>query len=254
MMGIKKNITAGLGALALSLSIAGSASAGLVVFGDGGSALQGVLDNITTNPVGASSINVNTDQIQPDEYWAVTGAGGSISTMIIELAGFAPNNVFGVYDRTNPGNRVTLFGGAAVAGSQVALGIAADGSVLVNFADTGSDFAANNFGFFLDSSANGGGGLFFSDETLNGDGVDHLAVYQGNNSDIVQLPGLAPGLWTDNEFILAWEDLVCPSCDADYTDMVLMIESVTSTVPAPAALGFLGFGLLGMGIARRRKA
>lgn len=96
----------------LGLSMAGAANA-TVVFGDGGTALQGVLDGITNatpaNPSGNSSVNVVTDQFSPDQTWAITGSGGSISTLIIELAGFANGNSFGVYDLANPANSVQIF-------------------------------------------------------------------------------------------------------------------------------------------------
>ena len=75
--------------------VAGGAWA--VPFGDGGAALQGVLDGITTAPVnGSSSVNVATDAIADsgDSYWNITGAGGSVSTMIIELAGYKYHNIF----------------------------------------------------------------------------------------------------------------------------------------------------------------
>mgnify|MGYP003565358927 CR=1 FL=1 len=128
----------------------------------------------------------------------------------------------------------------------------ADGSVKVNFVDTGIDFSGNNFGFFLDSSANSGGGLFHSDTSLNGDNLDHLAVYQGTNTDMVQMPGYAPGLWTNNEYILAWEDLLGGG-DKDYEDFVVMIESV-DPIPEPGTLLLIGLGLVALvGLRKRMK-
>jgi PEP-CTERM motif len=230
----------------LGLSMAGSANA-IVAFGDGGTALQGVLDNITVG--GPSSVNVVTDQFSPDHTWAITGSGGSISTMIIELAGFAGSNSFGVYDATNPANSVQIFSGPQGAGSQASLAILADGSVVVNFVDTGIDFAGGNaFGFYLNVAATGQ--RWYSDSALNTDGMDHMAAYQGNNVDTIQIPPFSAGTWTSNEYIQAWEDLDASVADRDYTDFVVIVESV-KPIPEPGILALLGLGLLGLVGGRR---
>ena len=80
-----------------------------------GKATPALLDGITVGPVpGVSSVTAATDELPDvlDSYWDITGTGGSVSTMIIELASFAAVNTFGIYDPTNPLNTVQLFGGA----------------------------------------------------------------------------------------------------------------------------------------------
>ncbi|UCG48194.1 MAG: DUF4114 domain-containing protein [Phycisphaerales bacterium] len=216
--------------------------------------LQGVLDNITVAPVaGSSSVNVYTDDLSDsmDSYWSITGTGTSAATLIIELANLANTNTFGVYDATNPASTVQIFNGAAGAGAKAALSIAADGSVSVNFVDTGVDFAANSFGYYLDATV-GGQSLWYSDTSLNPDGFDHMLAYQGKNVDTVQLPGSLPGLWTNNEWVLAFEDLDKSVTDADFTDFVVMVESV-NPVPAPGAVLLAGMGAGLVGWLRRRR-
>ena len=228
--------------------VAGSAIA--VPFGsDGGSALQGVLDNITVG--GDSSVDVTTDYLADinDSYWSVTGAGGSLSTMIIEIASFQDHNIFGIYSGSQV---IELFVGSNVAGDQALLSIMADGSVYVNFADTGVDFADNNFGYYLDSTYYATGGMWYSDTALNADAMNHMLAYQGTNTDTVQLPGFAAGLWTNNEYVLAFEDLDNIASDWDFTDMVIMVESV-NPVPEPATMLLFGSGLIGLAAFGRKK-
>ena len=134
---------------------------------------------------GPSSLDVTTDFIPDmnDSTWSITASGGSVATMIIELAGFANENAFGVY---SGGNYVELFSGPNIAGDQATLSIKLDGSVFVNDVDSGKDFGGNAFGYYLDSRANAGGGLFHSDTSLNADNYDHMYAYPLIHSSLLR--------------------------------------------------------------------
>jgi hypothetical protein len=245
---------------ATGLSLSGYSHAVVVnPGGDGpGTSLQDVFNALTIAPTaGLSSIDVNSDQLSDfmDSYWSITAAGGSVTTIVVELAGFRNTNRFGIYDTADPNFKVGLFGGFATVGSQGIITIMSDGSVYRNLVDTGINFSGNNFGYYLDSTAGGSaGGVFYSDTTLNTDGIDHMVAFQGKGTDTIQIANLAPGLWTTNEYALAWEDLYGGG-DGDYQDFVVMVESVVPTaVPLPAPALLFGSGLLGLiGVARRNK-
>jgi hypothetical protein len=204
-----------------------------------------VLDSITVNPAGDSSID-ETQPLANDIHWSITGSGGSLATIVIELAGFADDNTFGLYDAANSANAVQVFAGADGPGAQAVVSILLDGSVRVNFVDSGIDFAANCFGYYLGTP----NGTFYSNPALNG-GNDHMLAYQGNNSDVIQIANLAAGVWTNNEYALFWEDLAGLG-DHDYDDFVVMVESVIPCPDGGATVALLGVGMLGL-IALRRK-
>lgn len=213
-----------------------------------GQSLQGVLDNITISPTaGNSSVTTTTDAIMDtwDSYWDITGGGQSAATMIIEIAGWASLNSFGVYDSDNYLMSAEIFSGSATpgAGSGTAtLMITGLGAVYINNAPMGVTFTGNYFGYYIDTPS----GRFYSDTGLNSDNFDHMLAYQGKGTDIIQIADLDPGLWTDNEFVLAFEDLPGGG-DQDWQDLVVMVESV-EPVPLPPAilLGVIGLGVVGL--------
>jgi hypothetical protein len=260
-MGKLNNKLAGI-AIASMLS---TGSAWAVSFSDGGAAAQQILDNITlstatcTPPAGTtlakdspctSSVNASTDALVNDSYWSITGSGGGSSTMMLQLTNVSSGDGFGIYDKNDINNNVTLFDSNAAEGSQKHLSIDLAGNVFVNFNPTGVTLSNDSFGFFLTV----GNSTWYSDDIFNtADGADHMAAYQGNNYDEVQIGSWAAGTWEDNEYALLWESAEMTEGNGDYGDFAVMIESF-EVVPAPATLALMGLGLLGMAYRARRKS
>jgi len=222
--------------------------------------LQNLLDGITTDGPGVDTVNDQTGY----EWFTSTATGNSTASFMFEIAGYAPDNIFGIYNAA--GTKIELFGGANDEGDSSYFTFLADGSVSVStipFAPGASvpttspsynfytDFG-NEFGFYL---TNGAGQTFYTQNSRNNGGYQQAVVYQGDDATTMALPGKAPGLFTDNEFIIAFEDLwVGGHTDRDYNDLVVMVESVEPVgVPEPTTLFGLGAVAVGLVASRRNK-
>ena len=238
---------------------------------DGASkSLQNEINGITT---GVTQINVYNGQYSgATSYWSMGASGGGMNTIMLEIAGNANTNTFGIFDPTNTGNYLQLFDGAASQGARTTLtvtfvttgphtGMYAYTANYLNSigAATGSStiyMSGDLFGYYLGAASNTP--TFFSDSSMNPaggnvypNGMPHMATYQGTGATSLNHASFSAGEW-----LLAWDDSAWGRSDQDYNDFVVMVESV-HPVPEPAELGMFGLGLLLIGgfvaIRRRRQ-
>lgn len=188
-----------------------------------------------------------------DGVWQSTGTSGA--TILLELAGFADSNTFGLYDPLNPGASLNVFTGALGPGATATLTfIQVTGGTQVTATLLGSSapaisavFRSEAFGFFLSTPE---GITFRSQSSLNPGGVDRSYAYRGEGQYFIS--GRAQGTqFGFDDAILAYEDLLQDS-DRDYQDFVVLIRGV-EPIPLPAAGWLLLSGIAALGAARRRR-
>lgn len=215
-----------------------------------GKDLQTQLNNMTTS---GPNIDVYNGQASPSAYWSIGASGQSANKIMLEIAGNAGSNTFGIFDKSNAGNYLQLFSGGASAGWSTLL--AQIGNVFTATYFNGSGIFqsqssitinGNEFGYYL--GATGSGPAFYSDPTMNApagslypDGMRNMVAYAGNGQTYLNGKNFLSG-----ETLLAWEDQAFRNSDLDYNDFVVLVESVHA-VPEPGVLGMFGLGALLIG-------
>ncbi len=193
----------------------------------------------------------------PQAVFTNTAAGGSLSTFILELTSLTASNRFGLYDVADPTKKVQVFSGASAPGDQSLVSFYADGTVDVIFVDSGVVDFSGNFGFYVDvyGAATGAGGdgdpstfdyTVFSEDSKNLSDAPQALTYQGNGSTKLQIWPLSSGLFTDSEWIIAFEDGLVGGgvSDEDYSDFVVLVESIVGLDPPDSIPTVSAWGLM----------
>jgi len=221
-------------ALATVSAVTGSAT---TILPGAETSLQTILNTSVSGP----SINVNTAQVANDSYW--TAGINPSAYLLIEIAGYAPNNIFGIYDQVS-GTKLQVFNGAAGNGAGAVTIVVPNGW--------------GSFGFYLQNTVNANF-TWYSDAGLNAGGRDHFVAYQGAAGRTVNTlafdgNGNTNNLATfdGNDYILAIEDLDLG--DQDYNDMVVLVQNINQVPDGGTTIALAGLGLFGLALLRRKTA
>jgi hypothetical protein len=247
--------------LGIGLAVSAAAAHATPIMAGSEKSLQTIIDELH---IAGGAPDVNTYQLVNDQLWSIESSGTSAVNLVVEISGNSANNEFGIYDATNA-KLVPLFLGSATATDRATVSVFADGSLLVSYTNGSgttqqsyatSTLTGNLFGFYLSTVAGGSGGgsgsgVYFSETSRNLGNQDQMVAFRGDG-DIIQLPGAFPGAWGSSSYLLAWEDQAYDSSDKDFNDLVVYIESV-KPVPEPGTLALLALGMIGVGIAQRRR-
>jgi len=247
--------------LAACVMLAAANAEAACVFGTsfgGEPSLQAALDAILT-PAPNTQTDCLQDGVGPGRDGQWFSVSPTSATILLEIAGFANQNRFGLYDALNPANRIEVFSGPNGPGTVAQLSFTPVGSgqnvsITVGGSTwtTSTPFMGSAFGFYLLTPQ---GNTFFSDSSLNG-GLDRMYAYLGNGGVFHSGPIANDGDPSNDVFgpqdaILAYEDLV--HGDNDYQDFVVLVRGV-QVVPIPAAGLLLTSGLMALAaMARRRR-
>jgi hypothetical protein len=187
----------------------------------------------TSNP----ALNyVNTGQLNGSSDWESALNSGSLAVMVLEVAGNANYNEFGIYQGSgNSINYTQYFNGPDTTGASTSLAI-----------------PSGTFGFYLEYAPSST--YFYSDDNLYPNGQGQLAVYQGPvGGTTINVSGVGTLQWNSNDYILAWEDLPYSSSDQDFNDMVIYVQNNTAPVPDGGSTALLvGAGLAILAMACRK--
>ena len=208
--------------------------------------LQNILNSMTT-----AGPQINTAHDSGIQTFSNAG-NGTAASYLFSVAGYAPNNIFGIYKLGDTSNKIQLFGG-------VTSGITQGAGTLVNFlangsVKVGSQIVQNfgsQFGFYLDRQGPDPLAVY-SQNALNQNGAQQVVAYTGNGQTQLNIGGQNT-LFSKDSVLLGFEDLRLAGSDKDYNDLAILVSGVRSSTAVPEPTVLLGLAAIGGAIASRRR-
>lgn len=180
-------------------------------------------------------------------------------SLILEDAGLKRKNTFGLYD-TVSNNYFEIFDGDATVGNELSATITSDSELVIG--DISYDLEGP-LAFYLSRDLEKPRETFLSNDIYKG--IAQSLMYQGEGEQLsLDDDTITP--FTENDYIIGFEDKKAPRSDQDYNDMVVLAQTVlrlpepsepvtpddTTGVPEPSLLS--GLGVMAMLVISKRTA
>jgi len=210
--------------------------------------------------IGATSIDAYNDQ-SPVAIFEPTGAGNASAAYIATIS-WAPliddYIEFGLYEFGDTANRVKIFDSMSLPAVGQSVTIEFDqGLNYVKTYDSGGLIDSTtwfmDFGFYA-IAPDFDNTYFFSEDDQNPSGYARFLTYEAE-SDMVTIGSKGTfndiGHWYVASELGLYETRQWDTTTADFNDFVVQMESIRP-VPEPMTILFLGLGLLGLSLVRRK--
>lgn len=196
-----------------------------------------------------SGIDVENDQVNPDEIWSFNNRTFSSAAYLFSFEGNNNDSSsfeFGIYDLLDTNNKIALNPEDGVFDAVSVIfnngNVTVSDPVAMVLINSGT-LSSSNFGFYLDYTSGQNTYTAFSQSELNPGEKDHMVTYWG---------GATSNNWlTQAQYLLAF-DATNPNPNRDFDDYVVVVESL-NRVPVPSTIGILGLAIFALAAGRRIK-
>lgn len=184
------------------------------------------------------------------ELWE-NASGPMTANVVLDFTGRSDALWFGMYDADHPGNPAFLLADSMKPKDVATVSFNDDGSILIRGGLKPKSKASGfdgPFGFLVKiAGADCDSPVYlFTQPELNG-GTVLAKVFQGSGTTTLKFPGLAPGLFLVNQFLIAFET----SGDGAFNDFIVSVSGIVSA-PEPALGSLLGLSLAALWARRTR--